>query len=302
MRIFLLIAVMLSFPACSYDHIKYADPDDGSENIVYQFIDAETMKPIQGAYVNAVWVKPTPAGKVGSPGCVRAALLRSDANGWVRMKGPKGAVLDRNNFMVPGYEYFMYDYKAPDNLHVRHYVRGDPTMTKFYPAWKKQLEQLGYVYGHSVHGNVYVKSFPIIGFVDNVSDTKYPQRYFVKYRSFPGDTTDGISNVANSCGAEGENIGLSDAERAETGTRRGLLQAQILCDEKWDTSTAMLLDYDIGKALWIVLPAEKAPDAWAQFKLAVPSYHGTYESGKTLTQIERLQFCRWIQPFVEKYK
>jgi hypothetical protein len=298
---FILALLTFSLPACSYDHSKYADPDDGSENVVYQFIDAETMKPIQGAYVNAVWVKPTPAGKVGSPGCVRAALLRSDANGWVRMKGPKGAVLDRDSFMVPEYEFFQYAYQAPDNNHVTHYVRGDPTMTKFFPAWVKNLEQLGYVYGQSVERNVYIKSFPIAGFIDNVSDIKYPQRYFIKYRSFPFDTTYGLANISYSCGPEGENIGLSEAEVAETGTRRGLLQAEILCDEKWDTATAMP-EYSIAKALWMVLPQSRAAEAWSQFKLAVPTYNGTYEGGKAFTRNERLQFCSWIKPYIEKYQ
>jgi hypothetical protein len=302
MRIFLLIILMISLPACSYDHSRYADPDDGSENVVYQFIDAETMKPIQGAYVNAVWVKPTPAGKVGSPGCVRAALLRSDANGWVRMKGPKGAVLDRNDFMVPEYEFFTYSYKFPDENYVTHNIRADSA--KLYPAWTKRLEQLGYVFGMTQHPYyVYYKKFPIKGFVDNVGYIKYPQRYFIKYRSFPDDTNYNITNVANSCGSEGENIGLSDLERAETGTRRGLLRAQILCDQKWDTSTGGMGNA-LSTSFWLIESPKNESIVREKFSALLPDYPKILSAqwGRPFTKSERLTYCAWIEPYVRHYQ
>jgi hypothetical protein len=303
---FILAFLTFAFPACSYENIKYADPDDGSENVVIQFIDVETMKPIQGAYVNAVWVTPTPAGKRGGSSCVQAALLRSDANGWVRMKGPPGAVLDRRDFMVPEYELFMYEYEKPDAEHVTHISRAEKAEVERYPAWAKNLEKMGYHYDSQPNQPYwgYYKAFPIGGFHDNYGDIQYPQRYFIKWRSLPSAVGQGIQNVANSCGPVGTNIGLNDAQRAETGTRRGLMHVKVLCDKKWDTAKGGLLSSAIMQALWLVRPPEEGIEAWKLFEQAVPSYKTAFGGAATIpfTPEQRIQFCGWIAPYAEKSK
>lgn len=304
MRIFLLIAVILCGQACSFDRTKYADPDDGPDNVVYQFIDAETMKPIQGAYVNPIWMKPTPSGKVGSPGCVRAALLRSDANGWVRMKGPKGGILGNINFMVPGYDHFKYQYETPDKQHVLNIIRVDRDDVKQYPAWAKNLENLGYYYDSRRWS--YVKIFPVDGFKDNLSDRKMPQIYFVRNRAFPGDTMLSIFGQVNQCGnGGGEDIGMDDKTANETNTRRGIIQANQLCDEKWDTAAGYQPYGALATALWLVADPMDLVSASSELAEHVPSYPKVVTAafaGRVFTKTERLQFCAWIKPYVEKYQ
>ena len=300
---FALLFCLFSLVACASDY-KYADKDGGKNNVVMQFIDAETQKPIQGAYVNVLWLK---KGERNSQ-CIRAALLRSDVNGWVRMKGPtkpRDLYMTIPNIMVPGYERFQYEYKQPiDPEHVVHIIREEPSAAARYPAWAKNLEALGYVYkniGKGAYYNGYYKTFSPENFRDNASDILYPQQYYVTYRAMPDNNVDGIRQVADGCGDEGENIGLSPAEKAETGTRRALLQVGRLCDEKWDTAEKGVMDLNaLGNSLWLIRPPPE--NAWDQFKKVLPNFPLDGLEGRHFTKEERLAYCAWMQPFVEKYK
>ena len=303
MRLFLLIILSFALPACSYDHTRYGDPDDGPDNVVYQFIDAETMKPIQGAYVNPIWMKPTPAGKVGSPGCIRAALLRSDANGWVRMKGPKGGILSNINYMVPGYDFFDYKYKNPDDQHVLNFLRAEKSEVTRYPAWAKSLEDLGYTYGYGSYW-IYYKSFPITGFKDNQSAIKKPQTYFIKHRALPNDSVLSTFISVDRCGPEGENINLDTATLKEVNAQRGRISANVLCDEKWDTAAGPQPYGELEVALWLVDTPQNASLAREKFTIELPDYPKILSPqwGRSFTKRERLVFCKWIRPFSEKYQ
>ena len=304
MRVFLSIFVILCGQACSYDHTKYADKDDGPDNVVYQFIDAETMKPIQGAYVNPIWMKPTPSGKLGSPGCVRAALLRSDANGWVRMKGPKGGILGNINFMVQGYDNFSYQYQTPDKQHVLHILPIARNYMTQYPAWVKNLESLGYK-NDSQHWR-FIKAFPIAGFKDNQSELKKPQIYFIKHRAFPSDSAVSTFMQVNRCGnGGGVDIGLDDKTANETNTRRGIIEANLLCDEKWDTATGYQPYGALATALWLVDDPMNLVSASSELTEHVPSYPKVVTAafaGRVFTKTERIQFCTWIKPYMDKYQ
>jgi hypothetical protein len=173
-------------------------------DVEIQFIDAETMKPIQGAYSNPMWTRQIEAGKIGTE-CVQAALLISDKNGWVRMKAPKvnGAFLRPITVMVPGYEAFRFQWGTPQDAaantkYVTHLVAAEPqTVQKFVP-WAKRLEALGYRHGHVLGEWAYYKIFPNTGFANNFAANKaLPQRYFVKYRSFPYEMLANIVPVCN---------------------------------------------------------------------------------------------------------
>jgi hypothetical protein len=305
MRIWILVSCLL-ISACSAGGMR-RNPNDLDNNLVeYQFIDADTMKPIQGAYVNAVWVTPTPPGKVSGSECVQAALLRSDANGWVKLDGPKGTILDALNVLVPGYEVFPYLYAVPDAKHVSHFVRAEKFDIDHYPEWAKTLIEQGYSY-HSYETRPYLgyyKSYPIAGFVDNQASPIIRQKYFARWHSFPHEIYGNYPNVGNACGAGGVNIGLSQAERTDTDIQRALAAISLLCDKKWDSVVGekALPAYLIATALWVVRSPAAGQQAWAEFKNAVPSYAGAYEGGRALSREERLAFCAWIRAYAEKAK
>jgi hypothetical protein len=306
MRIFILILFAMALPACGYDNTRYADPEDGPNNVVYQFIDAETMKPIQGAYVNPIWMKPTPSGKIGSPGCVRAALLRSDADGWVRMKGPKGGILANINFMVPGYDSFNYKYALPDSNHVLHMIEAQKITVERYPAWAKNLEQLGYHYeAVSLAGSAgYYKSFSIGDFKDSQSDLEKPQIYFIKHRSFPSDPSLSIFGRINQCGDEGVNIGMDYEAIKETSMQRAIIYSNVLCDEKWDTATGVQPFGALTTAMWLIEEPMNLAIASSKLATLLPNYPkvAMASSSRAFTAEERTKFCAWIQPYVEKYR
>ena len=298
MRIFLIVLFSL-VSGCSYSGMP-RDPNDPDDNLVeYQFIDADTMKPIQGAYVNVVWVSPTPPGKVNGSECLQAVLLRSDANGWVKMDGPKGSIREVPWIMVPDYELFQYAYGVPDKDHVRHVVRAENYQLDRYPAWTQTLKDAGYEYfadfKHPYLG--FYKAYPINGFADNTTRKPTPQRYFFKGRSLPGEEE--LTNVGNACGPGGVNIGLSEAQRAETNTRRGIQQLRQVCDERWDaTKGGYPQGVSISQALWLVEAPMENNRAWTKMLQIIPNY----DAARIMTKDERVAFCAWMQPFKEKYQ
>jgi hypothetical protein len=304
MRVFLLIGLLL-FSACGASSTRH-NPNDPDGNLVeYQFIDADTMKPIKDAYANVVWVTPTPPGKINGSKCVRAALLRSDANGWVKMDGPKGSIIDLLNLMVPGYEDLKLTYELEPTQTV-HVLRVSHDEYERFPAWGKSLQSIGYQLIDIKENSdvVFRKNYNQLPKSNDAWSFTGAQRYFVKLRSFPSEAASSFPNIGNACGPEGENIGLSESQRLETGTRRGIAALDSLCDAKWDSVSAKIAlpSYEIAKALWLVKPPADGLAAWAEFQKIVPTYQGVYEGGPALNRDERLEFCSWMQPYAEKYR
>lgn len=300
----ILAVLLFSLVACSEGFARRNSADPDGNLIDYQFIDADTMKPISGAYANIVWVTPTPPGKVNGSQCVRAALLRSDANGWVKMDGPKGSIIDLLNFMVPGYESLKLTYEL-EPMQTVHVLSVSHAEYAQFPAWAKALQGLGYqVIDIKENSNVlFRKNY------DHVPKSNDPwtftgaQRYFVKLRSFPSEAASSFPNIGNACGPEGENFGLSESERLETNTKRGLEAKSELCDEKWDGATGRQPYGELTTALWLVTdPMDTS--SWRQFASVVPSYPPVIgaEASRAFSKDERLKFCTWIQPYTEKLR
>lgn len=300
--ILLGVFAYLSLVSCAVGYRNPADPDNNS--VEYQFIDADTMKPIQGAYVNVVWVTPTPPGKVNGSQCVQAALLRSDINGWVKMDGPKGSLLEVPWILVPDYEYLALTYRLEpkvESIHILSVFRAD---FERYPAWGDSLKQLGYtLINQPKASNVeFQKNFDHVPKSNDPRSFTGSQQYYVTHRSYPGVAY--IYNVANSCGPEGNNIGLSDTERAETGTRRALHHLKLVCDKRWDTATGKFPQSAMHQALWLVETPMENAKAWERIKEVIPTYQGTISdpASPNMTKAERMAFCTWMQPFADKYK
>jgi hypothetical protein len=296
----LSLSTFLSVASCATAHRNPSDPDNN--RIEYQFIDADTMKPIQGAYVNVVWVSPVLPGKVNGSHCMQAALLRSDANGWVKMDGPKGSILEVPWIMVPDYEYFRYFYEEPDKEHILHVIRAGRPELDGYPAWVQKLTNIGYVYyadyEHAYPG--FYKAFPIKRFVDNTSRHGAPQQYYFRDRSFPGGEY--LTNVGHACGPEGINIGLGEAERSEADIRRGLQQLKLICDERWDTNKGSYPSNSLPQALWLVEAPLENSKAWNRLKDVIPNYQGRIDYPIKMSKAERIAFCAWMQPFAGGHK
>ena len=77
-----------------------------------QFIDIETMKPIEGGWVHFVWRgKPKPNG-VSS--CLSAVLGRTGPDGWFRDTAydPSWKLDELPVYFVPGYQMLLLDRKS----------------------------------------------------------------------------------------------------------------------------------------------------------------------------------------------
>ena len=279
MRFFLIVLFSI-ISGCSYSGmLRY--PNDSDDNLVeYQFIDADTMKPIQGAYVNAVWVS-----QDGSQ-CLQAALLRSDANGWVKMDGPKGAYQKIPRFMVPGYEAFSYLYKTPDAQHVSHMIRAEKREAIEYPAWEQNLLAIGYAF-HTYDTRPslgYYKKYSIAGFADPFAEPHVPKAYFVRWRSFPTNSSLSTFGRLESCGNSND-VGF---QGEKTNAVRAKIQADVLCNDKWDSAIGRQGYGSLTTALWLVSnPTSTA--SWGQFAKAVPTYppiNGA-EASRAFTKFEQ---------------
>lgn len=289
--------VVLCFAACSTTGI-FDERDPGNNLIEYQFLNGDTMKPIAGVYVNAIWVTPTPPGMANGSQCVQAALLRSDASGWVRMDGPRGSILEVPRIFAPGHEPLSLSYElepVEQSVHVLSVYR---RVYDQYPAWGWALQEMGYqLIDRPENTNVqFRKNY------DSIPKNRgrwFPagaQRYYVSVRSYPGETS--VVNVANMCGPEGRNIGLSDAARAETGTRRALHQLNLICDEKWDSALGDYPGHLLPQVLWLVEEPKDSQAAWEKLRSVLPSYQGD----SPMTRNERIVFCEWMRPYAEKYQ
>lgn len=297
LKMFCLLALV---GACSAGFRPSSESRYGLDDVLFQFIDAETMKPIEGVYVNPVWVIPTPPGKVRGARCVRAALLRSDTQGWVRMKRPAKAVIDNVNFMVPGYESFTYRFRVPDQHHVMHIIPAEPSDIVDYPAWAENLQALGYHYNEPSAASRagFYKAFPVAGFVDNTSEQYPPQLYYIKRRSPPSSENLSVFTRVDECGKDGEDIGLGEAA-AEANKQRALIYLDDLCDTKWDTAKGRQRFGALFIALWLVGPPDDANLASKLLAGQLPEYPEVVvpSAGRAFTQSERLRFCAWMKPY-----
>jgi hypothetical protein len=291
-----LLAILMS--ACSGGEARRSAIDRDESLIDYQFIDADTMKPIKGAYASVAWVS-----QDGSQ-CLKAALLRSDVNGRVKMDGPKGSYQRIPTFMVPGYQHLGLTFQLEPTATVHKMSVYRQNYVQF-PAWSKALRDMGYqVIDIPTNTSVEIrKNFNHIP-VDRVGPgpSLGDKLYFVTLRALPGAGSNEMPNIHAPCGPGGENIGLSLSQQLATNTVRAVESTRILCDEKWDSATGRQPYGALTTALWLVGGPENFHAASREFARQLPNYpilEGP-SSSRAFTKSERLAFCAWIQPYSEQ--
>ena len=252
-----------------------------------------------------VWVTPTPPGNRNGSVCAQAALLRSDANGWVKMDGPKGTIIDYFQTMIPDYEPLKLIYEVEPSRHTVHQLNISWFEFSGLPAWSKSLRDLGYMQSALVQDRdvVFRKTFDHLPktYGDPWSFTG-KQRYYVKLRSFPSEAASSISDFAQACGPEGVNFGLSQSTRIGTNPLRAKLKLKILCDERWDSATGRQAYGALTTALWLVGGPENFQNSTREFAERLPNYPKIDgpSADRAFTKTERLAFCAWLQPYADK--
>jgi hypothetical protein len=270
----------------------------------FQLIDADTMKPIEGGWVNFIWYGKKLTGKVQSRPCVRAVLAKTGADGrfadtakesfWVPAPLP--------DIFVPGYEYLQYRYGDPDDQHVTLFVRMDKTEAGRFPAWEESLKKLGYTW----KPHEWTKVIPATGFRNaNLPDDG--RRYFVRYRSFPIDVEMSFRMVGTVCDKPGaENVGLSAESGRTTTFLRASESLKYFCHKDWLTLPADRQTHLAGwiqRSLWL-LPDQnemydemqtRFPDFTKQ-----PRWSDFYGGQRPFTAEEQTRFCDWLLPLTKR--
>jgi hypothetical protein len=271
----------------------------------WQFIDAETMQPIEGAFVNFAW-----RGKATARGlqtCKRGVLKRSDKNGWVR-----DTALDASwhvdatpSFFVPGYEFFPYRYGYPDENHVTHYIKQDANQ-EFgrYPAWEKSWVKMGYVYqgeksAQYLEWHAWTKVLPAVGFHDFQRDLENPRRYFMKLRTIPAQVGAAFSFVGKTCDDVDATNSVDIVAVREADYLRGYHSTKYFCDTAWNSLPPGRWDMTewIRRATWL-LPAGSG---FKPFELAMPEYFNPARSmsNGNLSPEERRKFCDIVNQYLK---
>jgi hypothetical protein len=271
----------------------------------FQLIDADTMKPIEGGWVNFVWYGKKLTGKVQSRPCVRAVLGRSDQNGWVRDTARESFwVLDPiANYFVPGYEYFQYSYGEPDEQHITTTIRQDRFQKGQFPAWEKKLEELGYVW----KPNEWQKVMSASGFMDRRKNGSDHRIYLVPYRSIPTEAQGSFQMVGMGCNKPGsENVGLDKSSLAQAWQSRAAESLKYICGAEWHSIPA---DYQFTYAGWIQRSLWLLPDQGKTFEemqrrfpdfTKQPYWSDPMASQRPFTAEEQAQFCGWLMPLANK--
>jgi len=285
-----------SLCACAASHGDRPSDSD----IAVQFVDAETMKPMEGVYLTAAWQTITPPGKVGSE-LVAIGTFRSGADGWIRQRQPGLSPLHLSMYQeafAPGYEYFHFEkYFASSTAKVGqiyHIIWADDRDLDLYPAWADSLRALGYEFSPRFRG--WRKEFPNRQFLQDGQ-----HRYLIKNRAAPGSGryADGSTQIETINGVA--IIGISETER-EFAWRLNLVeQVKVLCDPRWDTARSESFPYLIRQILELT-PGETHEARMSAFKKIIPDYLDGYDNSPRFTKEQRLRFCAWIRPFAEKVK
>jgi hypothetical protein len=291
-----LFLLMITLNACAKAPLPVAQ---------FQLIDADTMKPIEGGWVNFIWYGGKLTGNVKSRPCVRAVLGRSDQNGWVRDTARESFwKLDSlGHIFVPGYEYFNYRYGEPDEQHVTAYVRMDKIEAGRFPAWEENLRKLGYTW----KPHEWTKVYPADGFRDTRYAPDDGRVYFVRYRSMPTQVEQNFPMVGTVCDKPGaENIGMGDERGREIDRLRASESLKYLCRADW---LSLQPDRPIPWSSWIqrslwLLPDQN--DAQKQMHTRFPDFtkqpywSDPMASQRPFSRDEQSQFCEWLMPLIKQ--
>lgn len=271
-RYLLLLMLALLWPRIGRTELPPAN--------AWQFIDADTMQPIEGAWVNILWRTTT---QEVSP-CVGAELKRTGTDGWVRFTAsdPTWRATTPVVF-IPGYEPFQYQWERPDSQHVTSYVQHDPKYVGQLPEFDKRLQKLGY----SLDGLLWTRTHAKAGFT---APTDQSRKYFVKYRSLPERAAPFFPAIGRTCSSSGaRNAGLDAATINAVNNQRQEAAARYICDSVWEP----------------VLPVkETTPGAKRSFDFigtAVPDLAKIhFPNGFDTTQ--RLKLCAALKKWDEQVK
>lgn len=257
-----------------------------------RFIDADTNKPVEGVYVNVIWIKSFP-GKRGSE-CMQSALLRSGPDGWVRQVAPAEGSLANATIFAPGYEYMRYERQSFER-------RAEETvlnrltafrMHEMYPAWTKTIEAMGYRY-EKEH---YVREFVL----KHDPDERIQKQtiHLITRRSYPPDMASTTQGVLGGCEDPLRRVGLKD----ESGEIRWQFQAEfiaMLCDERWDTAASA--QPELLSTILTFADKNAQATVFEKFSAEFPDRVKTqFEGQRPFSTAEREKFCSWIWQFKPK--
>lgn len=272
------------------------------------FIDAETMQPIEGAFVNFAWRGESDAR--GMTTCKHGVLGRSDKDGWFRSVAtdPTWYADGTPAIFVPGYEYFDFQYGYPDSDHITTYFDQDRhrQFGKF-PAFEARMLAKGYTYFpeglrvHNLDRESWMKVMPSSGFHDRVLDHGNHRRYFIKYTSYPdvvGHSS--FQFVGKVCGDKGATNDVNPELVTLSDHLRGFHSTKYFCDPAWNS-----IQYGIGYDVWPwvasaewLLPQDQAREILSN---ALPEYYRLQQDQKrNLTADERTRLCALVQTYLPK--
>ena len=274
----------------------------------WQFIDAETLKPIEGGWINFAW-RGKPRSN-GTSSCPRGVLGRTGKDGWFRTtaKDPTWRVDPIPYFFVPGYENFQFAYGDPDPAHITAYVPYDVNLLGTMPTFEQHLRDMGYEYHQPLMSDRwshhFTKIMPSKGFQELQGHKEIRQRYFIKYRSFPEYVEQNFSFMGKQCDDEGsDNIGLEFERIQLTDRLRAISSTKYFCDPIWDGVKRPVIDLTewVGRAAWLT-PGIKT--TYPKIIELMPSRYYAWadkiEFNKPFTRKEREDFCSWINPYLIK--
>jgi hypothetical protein len=276
----------------------------------WQFIDAETMQPIEGAWINFAWRGKPKSNGVSS--CPRGVLGRSGKDGWFRDIGrePYWKVDPLPSYFVPGYEHFQYEYGVPDADHITAYIPYSETYLGTIPAFEDNLRKNGWVHHPGIirddFANKWTKVFPSKGFRDYVGHREVRQRYFMRYFSLPEFVGQSFSFMGKHCDDErADNIGLELKTIKFTDKLRAIHSTEYFCRDLWrgmkKNPSQQYMYIWMNRAFWL-LPAERKP--WDEMKILLPEHLNSssreFLINVPLSDSEHSTFCNWIKPYLEK--
>lgn len=271
----------------------------------WQVFDAESEKPIEGAWISFLWYGK--ADKRGVTTCVGSAIGRTNKDGVFQDTAADGSWRMDTPAMiyVPGYEQLQYHPRRPDAEHVTAFVEIPPSARTAYTAWFQRLESLGYKYvDEGGTTTYYEKVLPnrigIPAIFNKAVEDGGRKEFWVTTRSLPEYAN--RDAVGASCGKPGaRDVGFDDPAVAMIDKQRGLGAFRYICDPQWDSVPSDYTQTDsylfVSKALWLL------PDlvtAQKDVMGVLPQYMadvGIRSSNiRALTKEERQTFCAWIEP------
>ncbi len=265
-----------------------------------QFIDAETMKPIEGGWVHFIWYgKPKPN---GMSSCRSAVLGRSGPDGWFRdtAQDPSWKLDEMTVFFVPGYQRVVLDRIESDPDHL---IMAVPETDQYYgkmPGFEQRLRDQGFVYHFAAikdeYSHHWTKRISSKGFPRG----DFPQRYFIRYHGFPWDVGQNFNFLGRVCDDPGSrNVGLAQERIQYTDKLRSISSTRFFCDPVWKGSAISDGEKEvfITSASWILSDRK---EAWEQVSDQFGKWNFNHlEALAKFDEQKKQAFCAWILPKVE---